>query len=49
MYRGQNHQKCLSIDKLAKIAQSTLKRIIVGNVFFVDVQIRLTLEIMAKM
>ena len=37
------------IDKLARITHRTLKRIIVGSVFFVDDQIKATLEMMAKM
>jgi hypothetical protein len=37
------------IAKLARITHSTLKRIIVGSVFLVDVQIKAMLEMMAKM
>ena len=36
------------IDSEARITQATLKRIIVGSVFFVDVQIKATLEMIAK-
>jgi hypothetical protein len=39
----------LSIERDARTTHRTLKRMIVGNVFFVDVQIRATLEMMAKM
>jgi hypothetical protein len=46
--KSQNHQKCFKIDKLASITQRTLKRIIVGRVLWVEVHIRLTLEMMAK-
>ena len=46
--KSQNHQKCFNIDKLAKTTQTTLKRMIVGRVFLVDVQIRATLETIAK-
>jgi hypothetical protein len=45
----ENHQKCLRIAKEASTIQTTLKRMIVGNVFLVEVQIRLALEMMAKM
>jgi len=38
----------LSIDRLAKITHITLKRIIVGRVFRVDVHIRLMLEMIAN-
>ena len=37
------------MERLAKITHNTLKRMIVGSVFFVDVQMRATLEMMAKM
>jgi hypothetical protein len=47
--KSQNHQKCLRIERLARMTQSALKRIIVGRVLRVDVQIRLMLEIMANM
>jgi hypothetical protein len=47
--KSQNHQKCFKIDKLARITHRTLKRIIVGRVLRVDVQIRLMLEMMANM
>lgn len=36
------------MDKLARIAHRTLNKIIVGSVLRVDVQIRLMLEMMAK-
>jgi hypothetical protein len=45
---GQSHQKCLRIERLAKITHATLKRMIVGRVFSVDDQIRAMLEAMAK-
>jgi len=36
------------IDSEARIIQTTLKRIIVGSVFLVDVQIKAALEMIAK-
>jgi len=36
------------IARLARITHKTLKRIMVGRVFFVDVQIKAKLEIIAK-
>lgn len=46
--KSYDYQKCFKIDKLPRIAQATLKRIIVGSVLRVEVQIRATLEMIAN-
>ncbi len=41
-------KKCFKIERLAKITQATLKRIMVGSVFSVDDHIRAKLDIIAN-
>ena len=41
---GQNHQKCLMMERLARITHATLKRMMVGRVFSVDDQIKARLD-----